>query len=357
MIIGIDLGTTNSVVYTYENGTPNVVNVYEQITTPSVVGWHPISKEMIVGSNAKKRVMIHPETVIVSNKKNMGRVDFSYDILGNKYTPIQITSLLLRYLVDGAASSLNSKIESVVITVPAYFNSRQREETKQAAEMAGLKLLGLLDEPTAAAIAYGLDKGKDQTILVYDLGGGTFDISILKIENNHFKEIGKGGDVDLGGDDFDGAIMDYLYKLIKNESGIDLKNGNETKHKTSRQKLKEVAEEIKISLSSSISSDLYIPNLVDEYSLETTLSQDIYRGLILPFMNRTIEILRETIRLSDITVDDINRVICVGGSTKSPIVRDLLTQEVKRPFMAPNVDEIVAEGASIYAASLSKFWD
>lgn len=353
MVIGIDLGTTNSVVYTYKNGMPEVVNVYGRSTTPSVVGWHPKTKEIIIGDNAKKRVMMHPETIVVSNKKNMGRVDFYYEIMGNKYTPIQISSYLLRYLVDGATETLGEAVDSVVITVPAYFNSRQRLETREAAELAGLKVLGLIDEPTAAAVAYGVDKGRDQTILVYDLGGGTFDISILKIEDNNFREIGKGGDVDLGGDDFDGAIMDYLYKTIKNESGIDLKGGEGLKYRTAQQKLKEVAEDTKITLSSALSSEIYIVNLIDNYSLDTTLTRDEYKRIILPFISKTIDILRDTMASANISPDEINRVICVGGSTKSPIVRDVITKEVKQPFMASNVDEIVAKGSAIYAASLS----
>ena len=349
--IGIDLGTTNSVVYTVDKGRPRVVSIYGRNTTPSVVGWNPDTGKIVIGHKAKNRIMFSPETMVVSNKRNMGKQDFYYEILGNKYTPVDIASFLLRYIVDGASESLGEPIKKVVITVPAYFQNPEREATRKAAEQANLEVLLLQAEPTAAAIAYGFEQEKNQTILVYDLGGGTFDISILEIKDNSFKTLALGGDLRLGGDDFDKSIMDYFYKDILTNHGLDLKNDQTTNGRKARQKLKKVAEEAKIELSNTLQADVVLASLYDTFNFECTITRAKYRDLIWPHLSKTIDLLRTTLKDSGLDSDDINRVICVGGSTKSPLVSEILEKEVKLPFMAKNVDEIVAHGAAIAAAN------
>ncbi len=351
-IIGIDLGTTNSVVYTYEKGVYTIVEIFGHRSTPSVVGWHPIKKNMIIGWEAKKRILISPETIVVSNKRYMGDKEKEYLILGNKYSPVDITSFLLKYLADGATESLGADVTKVVITVPAYFNQNQKEDTKKAAEKAGLEVLALQQEPTAAALAYGIDQGKSQTILVYDLGGGTFDVSILEVEGNVFTVKGIGGDPLLGGDNFDEAIQEWFFKEIKTSLNVDLKTLDSSEGKIARQKLKELAEQSKIELSSSNKTEGFLPNILGDKTFEFELDSKQYRQLILPYLIRTTDIVRQTLLDSNLSKEDINRVICVGGATKSPLVRALIEAEIKTPFMAPNVDEIVAKGAAITGFSL-----
>lgn len=347
--LGIDLGTTNSVVYAIRKGELELVKIYGRESTPSVVGWIPESGKMVAGSEAKKRIMLSPETMIVSNKRNMGKPDYFYEVLGNRYSPTDIASLFLGYLAEGAEDTLGEKIKKVVITVPAYFGDKQREATRNAAEMAGLEVLLLQPEPTAAAIAYGLNKEKDQTILVYDLGGGTFDVALMKIKGNSFQTFAVSGDLQLGGDDFDKAIMDYFFKEIMNNYGVDLKNDKSFEARKSKQKLKEIAEETKIELSSLREAQYYIPSFYKNLNLEGTLTRDRYKELIWPYLSKTIAILNETLTAAKLTKDDINRVICVGGSTKSPLIWEILEKEVKTPYMAPDVDKIVAQGAAITA--------
>lgn len=353
MFIGIDLGTTNSVVYTYKKGEFVPVKIFGNKITPSVVSWNPTSNEIYVGKEAKQRVLIHPETSIVSNKRKMGNRQFRYSINGKKYSPVEVTSFLLKYLVDGASQELGIKIDQAVITVPAYFEQNQKEDTQEAAKLAGLQLLGLQQEPTAAALAYAFDKGKEQTILVYDLGGGTFDVSILELKkNNVFTVKALGGDNHLGGDIFDDAIANYLYFQIKNEFGVDLLETKSKEAKIAIQQLKEIVEQTKINLSSSKKEDIYVPNFLGRGNFESEISRAKFEELIMPFTLQTTKIVRQTIAKANISTDEINRVICVGGSSNIPLIQNMLEKEIKKPYIAPNVDEIVAQGAAITAKEL-----
>lgn len=352
MIIGIDLGTTNSVVCIYKKGIVQTLDIYGHKTTPSVVNWNPTNHKFEVGYNAKKRMLIDPENTIVSCKKFMGDPDKLYHINNQTYTPSDIASIIIEHLKRGAEEIVNEKVTKAIITVPAYFKNNQKQDTKLAAEKAGLEVLMLQAEPTAAAIAYGLDKEKDQTILVYDLGGGTFDVSILKIIDNNFTVLATGGDNDLGGDDFDLSIIDFLLKEILIEHQLDLKNDNSKAGIIAKQKLKEVSEQAKIDLSSSNKTSIYFPNLLNLGVFEYELTRSKFVELITPYLEKTIEIIKNTAKEANLGKEDINRVICVGGSTKSPIVKEMITNELKAPYIASNVDEIVAQGAAITGASL-----
>ena len=353
-ILGIDLGTTNSVVYTYEKGLFKAVDIAGRKVTPTVVSWNPDSGEFYAGHQAKKRVMINPETSIVSNKKHMGDRLHRYLVLDRSYSPVEIAGIFLNYLREETSKTLNTTVRKAVITVPAYFNQNQKEDTLLAAQQAGLEVLKLQAEPTAAAIAYALDRKKNQTILVYDLGGGTFDVSILKVQDNHFKVLAIGGNSDLGGDDFDNAILDYLYKKIQSEFGVDLYQTEEREAKIEKQKLKELAEQAKIELSTTSRTEIVLNTFMGRGPFECQLSRKQFERLIAPHIDRTIEIVRQTIQEAGLGKDDINRVICVGGSTKIPIVRQTIETEIKTPYLAKNVDEIVAEGAAITACNIEK---
>lgn len=352
--IGIDLGTTNSVVSIFEKGEVRTLAIDGQTLVPSVVGWHPVSRELLVGIKAKNRILVNPELTISSNKRFMGDREKVYRIFDKIYTPIDIGAFLLKYLVEAASATLGYQVKDVVITVPAYFNQNQKEDTKLAAEMAGLNVLQLQAEPTAAAIFYGFNREKNQRILVYDLGGGTFDVSILELKNNSFQVLGLGGDVELGGDNFDEAISDYIIKQILLELDIDVRNDSSSQAIAFRQKIKEIAEEAKVELSSARETEIFLPSVLDQGSLEITLSRDKFEDIIYPYLDKTISVLEAV--LADVNIskdDDINRVICVGGSTKIPAITEILTSKVKRPFMASNVDQAVAQGAAITAASFA----
>lgn len=350
-IIGIDLGTTNCIVATYQHGTTRILDIFGHRTVPSVVAWDPQTGMLYVGHAAKKRVLLHPETAVVSNKRFIGATDKQYHILDHTYTPVDIAAILLRYLIEGATETLGAPVREAVVTVPAYFDANQKEATLRAAEQAGLKVLQLQAEPTAAAIAYGLHQEKDQLIMVYDLGGGTFDVSVLQVKGNQFTVKAVGGDRFLGGDDFDLMILDYLYKEIVREFGVDLRRDESAQARDERARLKERAEEAKIELSERTRTELIMPNIMGCGSFERIITRSMYRQLITPYLTRTISIMQETLRDAGMSPDDINRVICVGGSTKSPLVNEIIKNEIKQPFFAQNVDEIVACGAAITASS------
>ena len=348
--IGIDLGTTNSVVAVYERGTVRTVPVFGHRKTPSVVCWHPDSGACLVGREAKNRVLLNPELSVVSNKKFMGDRQYVYDILGRSYSPVDIAALILEFLVKGAAEALNHPIHHAVITVPAYFNQNQKEDTRLAAEAASLEVLALQAEPTAAAIAYGYEQNKNQKLLVYDLGGGTFDVSLLEIRDNRFTVKAIGGDPTLGGDNFDQALMDFTYKEIKHAWGIDLREEESKEARALRQQLKELAETAKIELGTQRRAHLNLPPLMGRQALEILLTQEAFNALIQPHIDHTENILNGVLADAGLHADEVNRVICVGGSTKTPLVHETLTKKVKTPFNASNVDEIVAHGAAITAA-------
>ncbi len=351
-VIGIDLGTTNSVVSIYKRGAVKTLEIYGRKATPSVVSRVPPDGRMLVGAAAKKRVLIDPATSVVSNKRFMGDRGKTHSILGTSYTPVNIASYIIKHLVDGASETLGEKVTRAVVTVPAYFNQNQKEDTKNAAEKAGLEVLMLQAEPTAAAIAYGFNQEKDQTLLVYDLGGGTFDVSILEVKGNDFMVRAIGGDAFLGGDNFDEAILDDFYKDLLSEHGVDLKTDRRPEARTARQQLKELAEQAKIELTNVKRTEICIPSFIYAGSYEREFTRARMETLIMPFVLQTIKIMRDTMRDANVSPDDINRVVCVGGSTKIPLISEIIAKEIKTPHRAENVDEIVAMGAAITAASL-----
>lgn len=350
--IGIDLGTTNSVVCVWEDNQVRTLSLAGRTTTPSVVGWNPTAGEWIVGEAARSRLLLHPESVVTSNKRQMGERDFTYKVGGGKYTPVDLAARLLAFLRKEAEGALKQRVTKAVITVPAYFNQNQKKDTQLAAEQAGLEVLQLLAEPTAAAIAYGLDQGKNQTILVYDLGGGTFDLSILEIQNNRFSVISIGGDSDLGGDHFDQAILDHLFKAIHNQYGTNLATATDSQSKQAISKLRVLAEQAKIELTTKKQAELYLPQLLDLGPFEYTIKRSEYEEWIDPLVSRTITLAKGVLQEANMTTDDINRLICVGGASKTPLIQQRLKAEFKQPFLAPNMDEVVGQGAAIAAHTL-----
>jgi molecular chaperone DnaK (HSP70) len=317
---------------------------------PSVVSFRNPGG-ILVGQTAKARLFVDPENTVASVKRFIGDRNKTYSVAGKSLSPVDISSLILRRIVAGAKEALKQDIWDAVITVPAYFTEAQKEDTKRAGEEAGLNVLRLLPEPTAAAIAYGLDKNKNQTIMVYDLGGGTFDVSILEVKNNNFKVKAVGGDSRLGGDDFDEAIMAWASKKFQAQTGIDLLNDNSRPGKIARQRLKEAAETAKIELSQTSNATLSIPDCLS-YPLELEISRSEYNKLIEPLLGRTVNCMRSVLQDASLTPDDIDRVILVGGSTKNPIVREIVAREIKDPYTSERVDEVVSHGAAILAANL-----
>ena len=348
--IGIDLGTTNSVAAVVRRGVVETIPVDGRSTLPSVVSFRP-DGSVLVGQSAKGRMLTDPESTVASAKRAMGDRNKAYRVAHRSLTPVDIGSLVLKRLVEGARAYLKEDIWDAVITVPAYFTEAQREDTRRAGEEAGLNVLRLIPEPTAAAIAYGLDKGRNQTLLVYDFGGGTFDVSILKVKGNTFEVVAVGGDSLLGGDDLDNAIIEWAISRFQEQSGIDVRSSAAREALVARQKLKEAAEAAKIELSVSDTALLSIPDCLG-YPLELELTLSEYNALIAPLLQRTIDCMRRTLADAHLRADDIDRVILVGGSTKNRAVRELVAKEIKDPYTSDRVDEVVAHGAAILAASL-----
>jgi len=351
-VIGIDFGTTNSVVAVYEKGIVKTLKIKGHSITPSVVSWRSEDKKIVVGHPAKKRILINPKTSIVSNKKNMGNRDHVYEIFSKQYTPVDIASYILSYLVDCASDELGERIKHAVITVPAYFNQNQKEDTKFAAENAGLHVLQLQAEPTAAAIAYGFNQEKDQVILVYDFGGGTFDVSILEVKGNNYIVKAVGGDTTLGGYLFDTEIKKYILEQLKAEFGAQLFQNKSSEISKFHQELIELSEQAKIDLSDSKKSEIYLPSVLGKGSFECEIKRSDLKQLLQPILNKTVFIINQTLHKANITLDEINRIVCVGGTTKSPIVKDTITENFRAPHIAENVDEIVAKGAALTANNL-----
>jgi molecular chaperone DnaK (HSP70) len=350
-VLGIDLGTTNSVVSVYRKGKAETIPIEGKVTFPSVVSFKD-PKVMLVGHQAKRRLIIDPEHSVSSVKRYMGDPDKKYAIYKKEYTPVDISAFILKEIVSHAEKKLSAKITDVIITVPAYFNNNQKSDTLAAGKSAGLNVLQLIPEPTAAAIAYGLDKGKEQTIMVYDLGGGTFDVSILHIDGNVLRVIAVDGDSKLGGDDFDNAIVKFLIKSLKKKKGIDLQKDDSAEVKVIKQKLKEAAEKAKIELSEAQSTDILIPEIMGS-AIDETLTRDGYNKLIKPFLDTTINKIHSVLKDAGLTSTDIDRVILVGGSTRNTAVKEIVTREIKEPFTSDRVDEEVSHGAAILAASMS----
>ena len=348
--VGIDLGTTNSVVSVFRRGVAETLPIEGRLAFPSAVSMRD-DGTMLVGQAAKARMLLDPESTVGSAKRSMGERGKEYKIGTKSLTPADVAGIVLKRLVEGAQEAIGEDVADVVITVPAYFNEAQREDTKRAGEAAGLNVLRLLPEPTAAAIAYGLDKNKDQTIVVYDLGGGTFDVSVLEVKGNTFNVRAVGGDSQLGGDDFDEAIIGLVSERFKKQSGVDLTNADGRDAKVARQRLKEAAEAAKIELSESDSAEICIPDCMG-HPLEIEVSLADYNGLIDPLLQKTVACLHAVLKDAKLEPSDVDRVILVGGSTKNRAVREIVGREIKEPYVAERVDEVVSHGAAITAASL-----
>ncbi|MDT9187627.1 MAG: Hsp70 family protein [Limnospira sp. PMC 894.15] len=343
--LGIDLGTTNSVVSVWRNGKVETLTIEGDELMPSVVSFLPDGSCM-VGKSAKRRFLLYPEQSVASSKRYMGDINQLYQRQGKYFSPTDIAKLILEKIAKVAQQALGEEVKDAVITVPAYFNEAQRAETKKAAEKAGLNVLHLIGEPTAAAIAYGIDTSQNQTLMVYDLGGGTFDVSILVVNNNSFDVKAVDGDGRLGGDDFDQAIVDWACQKFMAQSGIDL--NSHPKKETELAKLKELAEQVKIELSSADDACLYTTCL--GHSLELNISRQEYNTLINPLLERTIQIMNRVLAKAKLTAQDIDRVILVGGSTHTPAVREMLKWEIKEPYTASRVALVVSHGAAYLAA-------
>ncbi|MCI7003291.1 MAG: molecular chaperone DnaK [Clostridia bacterium] len=353
-IIGIDLGTTNSCVAVMEGGRPTVIaNAEGDRTTPSVVAYTK-NGEKLVGKVAKRQAVSNHENTIQSIKRKMGS-DEKVTLNGKEYTPQEISAMILGKLKTDAESYLGEKVTQAVITVPAYFNDSQRQATKDAGKIAGLEVLRIINEPTAAALAYGLDKGenKNQKILVYDLGGGTFDVSILEIGDGVFEVLSTNGDTHLGGDDFDNAIIELLCKEFKNENGIDLHND-----KLAMQRLKDAAEKAKIELSSTPRTTISLPFISADANGPKNLEYDLTRAkfdeLTEDLVKKTTVCVTKALQDAKLTNSDIDKVILVGGSTRIPaVVEAVKAYTGKEPFKGINPDECVAIGAAIQAGVLA----
>ncbi len=350
-IIGIDLGTTNSCVAVLEGGEPTVIaNAEGSRTTPSVVAFTK-TNERLVGQVAKRQAITNPDRTIISIKRDMG-TDRRIAIDDKKYTPQEISAMILQKLKSDAESYLGETVTQAVITVPAYFSDTQRQATKDAGKIAGLEVLRIINEPTAAALAYGLEKDTDQKIMVYDLGGGTFDVSILEIGDGVFEVLATNGDNRLGGDDFDERIMNYLADEFKKENGIDLRQD-----KMALQRLKEAAEKAKIELSGVATTNINLPFITADATgpkhLDVTLSRAKFNELTADLVEKTMVATRKALDDSDISVSSIDRVLLVGGSSRIPAVQEAVQKFIgKEPHKGINPDECVAIGAAIQAGVL-----
>ena len=351
-IIGIDLGTTNSVVSVMEGGEPTVItNPEGSRLTPSVVGFTKTG-ERLVGQLAKRQAVSNPDRTIASIKRHMGEKDYKVSIDDKDYTPPEISAMILQKLKADAEAYLGETVSQAVITVPAYFNDSQRQATKDAGKIAGLDVLRIVNEPTAAALAYGLDKDNDETILVFDLGGGTFDVSILELGDGVFEVKATNGDTHLGGDDFDMAVMQWMVAEFKKQNGIDL-----SADKMSAQRLIEAAEKAKIELSSMLSTNINLPFITADASgpkhLDLTLSRAKFDELTADLVERTMEPTRKAMADAELSSSDISKVILVGGSSRIPAVQDAIKKFLnKEPHRGVNPDECVSIGAAIQGGIL-----
>ena len=349
--IGIDLGTTNSCVAVLEGGEPTVITNSEGArTTPSVVAFK--NGERLVGEIAKRQAVTNPDKTVSSIKRHMGE-NYTVDIDGKKYTPQDISAIILNKLKSDAEAYLGEKVTEAVITVPAYFSDAQKQATKDAGKIAGLNVKRIINEPTAAALAYGIDKESDQKILVYDLGGGTFDVSILEIGDGVFEVLATNGDTHLGGDDFDNAIVNYLIENFKNAHGIDL-----SQDKMSLQRLKEAAEKAKKELSSSQTTKITLPFITASATGPLHIDEDLTRAtfnqITRKLVDRTVEPMNKALADAGIKASDLSKVILVGGSTRIPAVQDVVKKTTgKEPFKGINPDECVALGAALQGGVLT----
>ena len=353
-IIGIDLGTTNSCVAVLEGGEPVVIaNAEGMRTTPSIVGFKK-DGERLVGETAKRQAVTNPDRTIASIKRHMGE-DYKVAIDGKDYTPQDISAMILTKLKNDAEAYLGEKVTKAVITVPAYFSDAQKQATKDAGRIAGLEVERIVNEPTAASLAYGLDKEEgEHKILIYDLGGGTFDVSILELADGMFRVMATNGDTHLGGDDFDAVILNYLADNFAREHGVDLRQ-NEMAH----QRLKEAAEKAKKELSSATSTNItlpfiYVSEQTGPLNMEVDLTRAKFEQLTAHLVERTIEPMKKAMADAGVTNADIEKVVLVGGSTRIPAVQEAVKKVTgKEPFKGINPDECVALGAAIQAGVLT----
>ena len=350
--IGIDLGTTNSVVAVMEGGKPTVIaNAEGMRTTPSIVGFSKTG-ERLVGQLAKRQAILNPDKTIASIKRHMGE-DYKKNIDGKDYTPQEISAMILRKLADDASAYLGEKVTSAVITVPAYFNDAQRQATKDAGKIAGLDVLRIVNEPTAAALAYGLEKDKSEKVLVFDLGGGTFDVSILEIGDGVHEVLSTSGDTHLGGDDFDKKIIDWICEEFKKQEGMDLTND-----KQAMQRIKEAAEKAKCELSSVVETTINLPYITADANgpkhLELTLSRAKFEDLSHDLLERCKKPVEQALKDAGLSKNEVDEVVLVGGSTRIPAVQQLVKEYTgKEPNQSVNPDEVVAVGAAIQAGVLA----
>ena len=350
-VIGIDLGTTNSCVAVMEGGEPTVITNQEGArTTPSVVGFAK-NGERLVGQLAKRQAVSNPENTIISIKRHMG-TNHKVTVEGKEYTPQEISAMILQKIKADAEAYLGEPVKQAVITVPAYFTDSQRQATKDAGAIAGLEVLRIINEPTAAALAYGVDKEEDGKVLVFDLGGGTFDVSILELGDGVFEVLATSGNNHLGGDDFDQRIMNYFIEEFKKESGIDLSND-----KLADQRLKEAAEKAKIELSGVASTNINLPFITADATgpkhLDVTLTRAKFEELTADLVEATIEPTRKAMQDAGLSASDIDKVLLVGGSSRIPAVQEAIKKVLgKEPTKNVNPDECVAIGAAIQGGVL-----
>ncbi|ATF12589.1 molecular chaperone DnaK [Brevibacillus sp. HB1.2] len=350
-VIGIDLGTTNSCVAVMEGGEPVVIaNAEGNRTTPSVVAFK--NGERIVGEAAKRQAITNPDNTVISIKRHMGTAH-KETLEGNAYSPEQISAMILQKLKADAESYLGQPVTQAVITVPAYFNDSQRQATKDAGKIAGLEVLRIVNEPTAAALAYGMEKTEDQTVLVFDLGGGTFDVSILELSDGFFEVKATSGDNKLGGDDFDDVVMNYLVSEFKKEHGIDL-----SKDRMAQQRLKDAAEKAKKDLSGVLTTTISLPFITADATgpkhLEMNLTRAKFEEISADLVERTMGPTRQALKDAGLTPSELDRVILVGGSTRIPAVQEAIKKFTgKEPHKGVNPDEVVALGAAVQAGVLT----
>ena len=350
-IIGIDLGTTNSCVSVIEGGEPVVIpNAEGARTTPSVVAFSKDGERM-VGNVAKRQAITNPEKTISSIKRHMGS-DYKVNIDGKAYTPQEISAIILQKLKADAEAYLGEKVTEAVITVPAYFTDSQRQATKDAGKIAGLDVKRIINEPTAAALAFGIDKEDDQKVMVYDLGGGTFDVSIIEMGDGVQEVLATAGNNHLGGDDFDKKVMDYIVAQFKNETGIDLSND-----KMAMQRVKEAAEKAKIDLSGMTTAQISLPFITADATgpkhLETTLTRAKFNEMTADLVEATMGPVRQAMQDSGLSMNDIDKILLVGGSTRIPAVQEAIQKfSGKEPFKGINPDECVAMGAALQGGVL-----
>jgi molecular chaperone DnaK len=351
-VVGIDLGTTNSVVAVMEGSTPTVIpNAEGSRTTPSVVAFTKTG-ERLVGQLAKRQAVTNPDRTISSIKREMG-TDFVVKIDGKDYTPQEISAMILQKLVNDASSYLGERVTRAVITVPAYFNDAQRQATKDAGKIAGLEVLRIINEPTAAALAYGLEKKGNETILVWDLGGGTFDVSILEVGDGVFEVKATNGDTRLGGDDYDKRIVDYLVNEFRKEQGIDLSGDRQA-----MQRLTEAAEKAKIELSSVVQTNINLPFITADQNgpkhLDATLTRAKFEELTSDLTDRCIKPFQSALADAKLDISKIDEVVMVGGATRMPVIQDLVRKLTGKELnQSVNPDEVVAIGAAIQAGVLA----